>query len=1199
MTTDSEQTLRRITTFDLNELAEKGNYHMTNEKTLKLEHLTFDLVSFRVKESPLKLNFEESSIILSKGINGDLTISDCNIHYKKWTDEYAPFSLLRITEGKVTIDVLDWDFSYVYYLSGMTILHVSEGVEIQKLKDFNIQKTKLQNGCALELLSSFTGADKKIVVTISRCTISEIEARIAQKGGCFYFEILHTESELNILNTIFNSAEAYRGGAIMIGATRGKVKLENVYFNRCLGFLEGGGLFIYDLSQMAKFECTNVSFEKCISTRSGGMEIILGKEEIKGDGIFFKNCHFDKNAANEGGKDVTIKCEGNTEITQSPFDASSFSTSGENRVCMIKSDGTTIIHDYWLGASSLEVVVDAENGENSAECGRPQQVPCKTIKKAIENCNCGIPFVVTVMDKCSEYDTEPIIIEGRNIFLSQKGNGYIRFITALDELKVFDGCAVFNVQKDAYFKLHQAELKVNSSRRSGRDNGLILCDGTDSEMHFIFVDFSVIGNQQSLNCVLIECKSGILEMQNCNIEDTKSTCALLLVESSDKVRFQSSCFARLTTTSKIQSAVTMLSGCRSIFCNNVNLLHCSSVEHKIGGAFYLEIGDSRNVIQLVDLYFRNCSCKSSQTVADGSMSMHNEESEGGAMFIRAADEVTELVPLCLCDVGFENCSADKGQYIFISVPVGREQIGDDTFLFEMSEIYDKENLILMEDRKDGEEKVVDLLTDEINRLPYHSDHLYIGGDESSKDKECGGREMPCNTVNTAFYHGYETTYIYMHIIGRVCVDEPFFSNKTVKFSSSSSFPPSSPSSSSSSTIERDQGTFHIGTNMKAGGQNAVFEAIHANAAFRPWYTGLKGENVRGGEGKQLPYKLIAATGDCSILQTVIYGRNGNTTRNAMSQIRQTDKNNFFFKKEELDFKFRAVDKTGENDNPLCLWESGLVCVNFYATINDSSFINIGEGAFFSHSISSLKINNCSFMNNHPIDTDFEKYPSLRNNIRVCDGYEIHNVHVNSLAPGSDGLEGRLFGMLLNRKADGAAVENMDSYFFSPILKNITMKKEKSRNVIELPSNERSEQDAEAVVHGSYLFPCGLTLEALKIRAEQERRWTVCPVSEYVSETEMKVNIPLSLLDEDEYASVVCRLSYSSGVIDGENRHTANVVLVKQKKTVPKKLTTTQLVAIILSSSIFAVVVVVVVIAIAVYVLRNKRRRMYNNFKDSN
>ncbi|KAH7827646.1 uncharacterized protein MONOS_7497 [Monocercomonoides exilis] len=235
-----------------------------------------------------------------------------------------------------------------------------------------------------------------------------------------------------------------------------------------------------------------------------------------------------------------------------------------------------------------------------------------------------------------------------------------------------------------------------------------------------------------------------------------------------------------------------------------------------------------------------------------------------------------------------------------------------------------------------------------------------------------------------------------------------------------------------------------------------------------------------------------------------------------------------------------------------------------------------------------------FINNHPIDTGWEKFPSLRHNVRNNgDG-----ILVESLSPGSDGLDGKPFGMLSNEEASGTAAENMDSYFFSPVLKNVTLKRDDASKKNELQRENEIEKEIEAVVHGSYLFPCGLTFEGSKKRKREEMKCSNCPVSEYTNETEMKVRIPPSLFEVDDYTSVVCRLTYSSGIINGENKHSTNVILVKQKKDDPNAMPTSHLVAIIVSSSVFSIVVVVIVIVSVMCVIRNKKRKQYKEIKDT-
>ncbi|KAH7829438.1 uncharacterized protein MONOS_711 [Monocercomonoides exilis] len=111
-------------------------------------------------------------------------------------------------------------------------------------------------------------------------------------------------------------------------------------------------------------------------------------------------------------------------------------------------------------------------------------------------------------------------------------------------------------------------------------------------------------------------------------------------------------------------------------------------------------------------------------------------------------------------------------------------------------------------------------------------------------------------------------------------------------------------------------------------------------------------------------------------------------------------------------------------------------------------------------------------------------------------------------------------------------------------------------------------------------------------------WNDCSISEYVNETEIRVKIPQSIFDVDEYTSVICRLSYPSGVIEGEKRYSQNLVLEHQKKEDPKTLTSTQLIIIIASSCAFSIIVVVAIIVTAVCIVKRKKRRQYKPINDT-
>ncbi|KAH7827952.1 uncharacterized protein MONOS_2735 [Monocercomonoides exilis] len=1257
----SEQGTRRTVNFELDDIAAKGMFHMANEKTLTLEHLTFNLIPFKTRQSSKEAE-EASAIILSRGLEGDLTIMDCNIYFQKWIDEYAPFSILRITEGKLSIDGFFWGYLRYYYLSGVTILHISEDVAVQKLKNVQVDYAKLEKECALELPSSFTleggrlssvergnagpalleaksGRDKKVKIIISECTISSIRSLKSENGGCIYFEMMNPESELNILDTSFDWGRAVRGGEVMIGVMKGKVKLENVEFRSCEAASDGGGLLIRDLTQMAEFECRNGTFLECKAMTGGGMAIHLGEEARLIDEILFKNCFFKDNSAEQCGNDLVLSSERDIEMNQSPFDADSFSLTKDHRVGAIKKDGAIVFHEDWLRVDTAEVDVDGEKGEDSEGCGRRRERPCKTMKQALLNCQQGRTFTVYTTEDHNKYDIESILIEERFATVTNRKNNIISITTVLDEAKVHLGEGLFNVRQNANFRLYRADVQVDTTRQSGRDNGLFVCDGDGVYTKIDQVNISCTDSKQMLNCVLIECKMGKLSLNYVLISHFTSSFAIILVEAAKDVDLYELSMDTVSTTSTTQSIVTILEKCSQLSFFDGNFSNCHSKEHKLGGVLYLEIGNF-NYYSFYNDEFNNCSCKSAQNAINEWSFLSNEEPKGGAMFIRVADKITAEVNLRLNGMIFSNCCADRGELVYLSFPIGRKQIKEELFEFEMEEIYGNSNLMLLEERNGGEVNVVDLLSDEANKLPYHSKNIYVGGVKASDDKICGKKEKPCDLISTAIEHGIQNGVMTMHVIGRVFVDKPFLIDEYVTLTSASE--PSSEweqrygtVSKNLTTTEKNRGVLRIGANMKAEESIAVFytkdyylrfehidieypDAIEGDVldvicteynlkiidvVFRPWHTGLKGENAKGGEGRALPYRLIVFKQGSEIFsQLVIYGRNSNGTNgkqnNEFRNSKEREKKNDFLKLEKPSASSDQKNEIGEEESQLCSWDSGLLYLYgaIRITINDSSFVDISDGAIYS-TYSRLTLNNCSFVNNHPIGENWEKYPSMRHNIIVNSNPMFNYTYINSLAPGSDGLNGKPFGMVTKSKPGGNAADDMDSYFFTPILKNATITK-KTKGEVEEGKGKIIEPDegAQAVIHGSYLFPCELTVEASKKRVGKMKEWIECPVSEYVNEAEMRVIIPSSLLEGDEYTSLVCRLRYPSGISEGEKRSTEYITLVKQKKEDPKKLTTAQLVAIAVSVSVFSIAAVVGAVIVAC-VVRKRKRRQYKRIAD--
>eukprot|EP00770_Monocercomonoides_exilis_P008689 MONOS_8646.1-p1 / transcript=MONOS_8646.1 / gene=MONOS_8646 / organism=Monocercomonoides_exilis_PA203 / gene_product=unspecified product / transcript_product=unspecified product / location=Mono_scaffold00331:24652-27984(-) / protein_length=1111 / sequence_SO=supercontig / SO=protein_coding / is_pseudo=false len=1108
----------------------------------------------------------------------------------------------------------------------------------------------LRKGCALELPDSFTleeskfvkvnqvtampsileaiyGVSKKAQITILKCEMDNVRSEGSKKGGSLFFEMLHAESELSIIGTKFCFGIAIRGGGMMIGLVKGKVRLENVTFQECKATEDGGGLTILDLQLMNGFEDVNGSFIYCTARYGGGAFINFGDKEIKYDKRLFQNCFFKRNFAHHSGHDVALLYYGDAEMSHSPFDDTSYSFTSKNRVGVILKNGSIKIRDDWFYFETSRVNVDGAKGVDDAECGREEKTPCKTIKKAVENCYPGRYYNIYTSEDCNKHDTEPIFIEERNIELSGSTNKMISLITALDELKVHPGEGLFNVKKNAYFELSGANVQVNTSRSSGRRNGLFVGYESDSSINIYNVSIAPADSKQMLNCILIESRSGSLFFTKVIIKDFSSTLALIFAKASEEVDFDFFVLDNIVTSSESQSVVTVLTECKKCSFYLGNISNCRSAEHKMGGALYLEIGDSQNPMTFVEMNFTKCSCISSYADAKDSNIKSNEKSKGGAIYIEAMGKAIECIELELDGLLFSNCDADAGKYCYISLPIGIKQIQNE-ITFEMEENYGEENLILVEERKSGAENIIDLMSDLTNRLPFFSKKIYIGSDKASNEKTCGRIDEPCGLISTGKKHLLNVSHVMMLVIDRVSVDKPISFEREVTLTSA--FKGSSPLSSSQKhsyqMMELDRGVLRIGANFEVEEESAVFEQIFecltfehidieypdviegealdlirgsndlviVDVIFRPWHTSLKGENVLGGEGKQLPYKLISIKGEAvNITQLVVYGRNENISDKKACGNVENKKNFLDFSKKDAKFEdyFRSYE---ENDN-LCIWDSGLVLLEGceHAYINNSSFVNIGDGAILAKS-SSFELNNCFFENNHPIFKNWEKFPSFRHNIRSFKSTNRSSQFIHSLAPGSDGLDGKPFGMLSNFKVQGKAAEEMDSCFFTPVLNNITCIKKSKSNARNAKSNEGADEEISAVIRGRNLFPCNLFLEIREVKNGKELQVNHYPLTESVDETEMKIMIPHAMLENKKDTMFLCRILYSCG-LELQSKYSNEVVLA----TSLNELSTTQLILVIVLPGAFCVCVVVIII---VCILKRKKRKLYDpldNEEDTN
>ncbi|KAH7819133.1 uncharacterized protein MONOS_3299 [Monocercomonoides exilis] len=321
-----------------------------------------------------------------------------------------------------------------------------------------------------------------------------------------------------------------------------------------------------------------------------------------------------------------------------------------------------------------EVEVDGENGIDSGECGLSGNIPCKTIKKAVEHCKPEGILQIHTTENCNRFDIDPIIIDGRHITLEKGYKSVISITTALNEKKEKTGYALFCVKGKGFLYISYSDICVDTKRESGRNQGLIDVEGEGSQTKLENTNISNIEAENELNCVLIKCKSGELMFQSVEISHFVSSCALILSEASQKIENFCMKLDSITTKSKTQSVLTIMGGCQSAKFDDCTFTNCWSTEHKLGGAIYLEITNSEHHCMFFRMHFTNCSCGIANANADRLSVNLNDESKGGAMFIQAADEATGSLDLTFKNVLFSDCTADKGEFVYLSFPTGRKQI---------------------------------------------------------------------------------------------------------------------------------------------------------------------------------------------------------------------------------------------------------------------------------------------------------------------------------------------------------------------------------------------------------------------------------------------------------------------------------------------------------------------------------------------
>ncbi|KAH7816009.1 uncharacterized protein MONOS_10347 [Monocercomonoides exilis] len=199
--------------------------------------------------------------------------------------------------------------------------------------------------------------------------------------------------------------------------------------------------------------------------------------------------------------------------------------------------------------------------------------------------------------------------------------------------------------------------------------------------------------------------------------------------------------------------------------------------------------------------------------------------------------------------------------------------------------------------------------------------------------------------------------------------------------------------------------------------------------------------------------------------------------------------------------------------------------------------------------------NNTFENNQP-DPSRKAFPHLRHNIH-CEKGDINRITIKSLNEASDGSTDVPFGFW-NKKCDvnGEAVKSMTGLFYTPELKEAAIEKpseaypanDNQMDILNKYGLNTKNEESEVTINakGEYLIPCGLRFEIGKKEGKGQLQWAEVSISEFLTESFLKVKIAKSFLDAKDAETIEVCLRYPNGLENGVYA-TASVILKQGKK----------------------------------------------------
>ncbi|KAH7820489.1 uncharacterized protein MONOS_336 [Monocercomonoides exilis] len=1140
---------------DSMEVAQEGDPAFAVQKTLTLSYLD---VTYPNKFRDTVCNYKPSALIGSYTDGSSLSVSHCEFYQEEGkVGEPVEICLISSVGGTVSIEASTF---VVESPSGRLTFNESP-LKVSYYVEDDEDKTKKFGSMTVSMeLKDIDMKNSPLVAMESDGTLTfaggNYENVVGLNGPSF--AIIETKGTLAVSGGNFKKCENKKDNGGLFRASTKKnpetdedikpiIKFTGGVFTECKASAAncgGGVLYANDVEQI---QFSSSRFEKCSAANGGALNLVVLPAASVLKGIsFIENtatnggamhitlkdtvpeetnvlCYFEKNTKTGKGSDVYVDDQNENKVDIQFFKKSMTTDKNANTLYHHHKSGDDETKGYIpYGEATRVIAIDGGNEED--DCGFTGKVGCKSIEVAFKKFGEGLPYYAKLVKGTYKNEKGPVSTKG-----GDDNNAFALIVGIVGESKdettfstsygddVADGMFLVNMAASS-LSFSKFTIVLDSSIEKNRGVPLVFVSeaGGFGAIDCVFKPDNAHKTETAFTSYIFRADQGSISFTDCVIQSIKMSekSLIFMNNTSSGFTLKNTDFKSISLTGE----------------SNVVYVDTIAVSVKLEGGSFVQCvstGKTGSALRVVI-----ASAASNVVIKETRFEMNENdanEGQGAAVYLEAAFEAgynsvgVATVPVTLSLATFKDNKGKVGKNIFIKVK-DLDQITDSMFDLDLSDMYEKENLI---NAQVGDEEVTDLLMDESkHQIPYKTNEVVLSSlTEAEEGKRCGSIQHPCNSwdliqehitstdeqtvkIKKQFLLHIEATTTHPFVLTSTddsLADVQVFDRFTTSYESV--FHPISSFKMKNIKVKYPPQFIGTGTRVKAIviGSEVRASIDIENAEFGPTNAATN----------DIEFSML--TVKSSLVKTNVK----NTIFTGLLSTPTTSWNEL----EEESLDEAAVDG-------VCVWKSDASLVRLQsassAKFESVSFVSSISGGISVVEKSSAQLVNVKFLNNNPKQ---QKYPSLRHNI-ICQGTNSDTkIVIDSLQAGSDGTGDSDFWMV-NDGCDitGEGLPQKDSLFFVPTLKSATS-----------PSFDGAK--TTITFTGTKLIPCGLGFDVAQKTGEKIGTWThVNGFTDSVSDTVAKADVDTKLVDIGDADEVVVRLTF------GDNKATNDVQL--RKKVIP-------------------------------------------------